>query len=98
MEGIKCPMCKTIILEPGINNGDIIRCTCCQAKFTVTRFRRYNLLPQDAEKISSSQGDKYFLERFVSELDNEKLILLFEILSKEIMQRIKRQEAAERSI
>jgi len=95
MEGIKCPLCKTIILEPGISNGDIIRCTCCRAKFTVTKFRRYNLFPQDAEKISSSQGDKQFLERFVRELDNEKLMLFLEILSKEIMQRIKRQEAAE---
>lgn len=98
MEGIKCPMCKTILLESGISNGDIIRCTCCRAKFTVTKFRRYNLFPQDGEKISSSQGYKQFLEKFARDLDNEKLMFLFEILSKEIMQRIKRQEAAERSI
>ncbi|MBZ4653085.1 MAG: hypothetical protein JG781_423 [Peptococcaceae bacterium] len=98
MEGIKCPMCKAISLEPGISDGDMIRCTCCQAKFTVTKFRRYNLVPQDVDKISSGQGQKQLLERFVRKLDNEKLMLLLELLSKEIMHRMKSQEPAERSM
>lgn len=92
MDGIKCPVCNAISLLPGVKDGEFIKCSYCNSKYTVTPVRRYSLLARGAERYRNEQKNRQILEGFVHNLDYDNLLLLSKITINELFRRYSRIE------
>jgi acetyl-CoA carboxylase beta subunit len=92
MGAIKCPICAEVMLMPGIKDGDMIRCSSCGARFTVTKYRRCSALVEELEKGSSTLLDEKKLSEFVSRLDDERLLIFVKLVTGELVDRYKKKD------
>ncbi len=93
MARIKCPMCKGINLLPGVKDGEMVKCSNCNTRFTVTKIRRLNIPLSDPGGTSETRIDAEKFEEFVTELDMERLILLVSAATSELVYRYKNKES-----
>lgn len=98
MGAVKCPVCSTINPITGILDGDMIKCIQCKAKFTVTRYRRHGVLSQELDKIRASLHDDKLLEEFVIRLDDERLTVLVEMVTGELVRRYRQKDGLKQEI
>lgn len=92
MGAVKCPICTEIATMPGVNDGEIIRCPSCKAKFTVTKYRRCSALVEEIEKGSGTFLDEKKLSEFVSRLDDERLLIFVKLVTGELVDRYKKKD------
>ena len=92
MGAVKCPICTSINPIHDIDDGDMIRCLHCKAKFTVTKSRRY-VLSQELEKYTTNPQDDRRLEDFVIKLDDERLTILVELVTGELVKRYRKKDS-----
>lgn len=93
MGAVKCPVCAVINSLDEINDGEMIRCINCKNKFTVTKIRRYGILSQELEKCSKNLHDDKLLEEFVIRLDDERLTVLVELVTGELVKRYRQKDS-----
>jgi len=98
MGAVKCPVCSAINPTKDVKDGDMIRCTQCKAKFTVTKFRRYGILAQELEKCSLNLHDDRLLEEFVIRLDDERLMVLVELVTGELVKRYRQKDVLQQEV
>lgn len=92
MGAVKCPVCSAINPTTDVKDGDMVKCSQCKAKFTVTRFRRYGILSQELEKCSANLHDDKLLGQFVIRLDDERLTVLVELVTGELVKRYRQKD------
>jgi len=92
MGAVKCPICTAIDPATDAKDGDMVRCSHCKAKFTVTKFRRHGVLSRELEKCSVNLHDDKLLEEFVIRLDDERLTVLVELVTGELVKRYRQKD------
>ena len=92
MEGIKCPVCTALSLMSEAEDGEMVRCSFCNAKFTVTRLRRYRIIPRELERGNFEHLDNSQMENFISEVDNETLLFMVKTATSELVDRYRKGE------
>lgn len=98
MGGVKCPVCSAVTTALGIKDGEMIRCSNCKAKFTVTRMRRHNSLLQELGFYNSAVKDGRLLEDFVAKLNDENLLFLVCMVTGELVDRYRKKEGLKENI
>lgn len=91
MEGIKCPVCMAIRLTEEAKDGEMVQCSYCKAKFTVTRLRRYSVFAKGGKLFADINEEKKMAE-FVHNLDNERLVVLVKLVTGELVDRYRKNE------
>lgn len=92
MEGIKCPVCMAISITQTVEDGDMVTCGYCKAKYTVTRLRRFSVLAREMGKRTPQNMDYRSLEEYVRQLDNEPLLEMLRLITEELVARQKKRD------
>ncbi|MFY9174853.1 MAG: hypothetical protein WAO24_05860 [Peptococcia bacterium] len=92
MGAVKCPVCSAINQQEELQDGEMIKCSHCKKKFTVTRLRRFGRLSEELEKCSVNLHDDKLLEEFVVRLDDERLTILIELVTGELVKRYRKKD------
>lgn len=82
MEGIKCPICKTVTVFEGVCDGELITCCICSSKFTVTPMRRFFIQPPIRTQISNK--DLAFWQYKMRGMNVSELLELLELIASEL--------------
>jgi hypothetical protein len=75
-----------------VEDGEMVRCTYCSAKFTVTKLRRYRIIPRELERGNLERLEYSQMESFISEVDNETLLFMVKTATSELVDRYRKGE------
>ena len=75
-----------------VEDGEMVRCSCCNAKFTVTQLRRYKIIPKELERGHLARLDNNQMEKFINDVDNETLLFMVETATSELVERYRKRE------
>lgn len=92
MGAVKCPICTVITNMPGVKDGEMIKCSNCKSRFTVTKYRRCSALTEEKEKGNSTFVDEKKMGEFVSGLDDERLLTFVKLVTGELVDRYKKKD------
>lgn len=93
MGAVKCPVCAAINQLEDLEDGEMVRCSHCKKKFTITKLRRYGILSEELERCNINLHDDKLLEEFVVRLDDERLTVLIELVTGELVKRYRKKDS-----
>jgi hypothetical protein len=90
MRGIKCPICQAIGVVEDIEEGEMIKCFYCEAKYTVIKSRLYHIVPYDKRIGVQEDLDTINLKKCIKELDDEYLLQMIKTIMEELLLRFRK--------